>query len=226
MVVFDVGGVINLQSELAIASNVTILGQTAPGQGIALDGGPGGYNISLSGSSNDIVQYVRVMQGRPSTVQETDVEMYNTSNAILDHISVEYAPYDSIDMTGDGGDITIENSLLADPILRQQFNVHAQNTGPDSFFNNIFANADNRNPMAKADTQFVNNVIYDFRAGYTVADTGGKFNQDILDNYFITGPSTTNPGDAFFQMDSNISAYSAGNLENSSRLRLRSGQRR
>ncbi len=217
IVVFDVGGVINLQSELAIASNVTILGQTAPGQGIALDGGPGGYNISLSGSSNDIVQYLRVMQGGPSTVQKTAVEMYNTSNAILDHISVEYAPYDSIDMTGDGGDITIENSLLADPILRQQFNVHAQNTGPDSFFNNIFANADNRNPMAKADTQFVNNVIYDFRAGYTVADTGGKFNQDILDNYFITGPSTTNPGDAFFQMDSNISAYSAGNLENSSR---------
>ncbi len=217
IVVFDVGGVINLQSELPIASNVTILGQTAPGQGIALDGGAGGYSVSLSGSSNDIVQYLRIMQGGPSTVQKTAVEMYNTSNAILDHVSVEYAPYDSIDMTGGGSNITIQDSLLADPILRQQFNVHAQNTGPDSFFNNIFANADNRNPMAKADTQFVNNVIYDFRAGYTVANTGGKFNQDILDNYFITGPSTTNPGDAFFQMDSNITAYSAGNLENTSR---------
>lgn len=217
IVVFDVGGVIDLQSELPIASNVTILGQTAPGQGIALEGGPAGYNISLSGSSNDIVQYLRVMQGGPSTVQKTAIEMYNTSNAILDHVSVEYAPYDSIDMTGSGSNITIQNSLLADPILGQQFNVHAQNTGPDSFFNNIFANSDNRNPMAKADTQFVNNVVYDFRAGYTVADTGGRFNQDIVGNYFITGPSTTNPGDAFFQMDSNITAYSSGNLENSSR---------
>jgi autotransporter-associated beta strand protein len=217
IVVFDVGGVIDLQSELAVADNVTILGQTAPGQGIALEGGSNGYNLSLSGSSNDIVQYLRVMQGGPTSVQKTAIEMYNTSNAILDHISVEYAPYDSIDMTGNGTNISIQNSLLADPILGQQFNVHAQNTGPDSFFNNIFANSDNRNPMAKADTQFVNNVVYDFRAGYTVADTSGKFNQDILDNYFITGPSTTNPGDAFFQMDSNITSYSAGNLENSAR---------
>ncbi len=217
IVVFDVGGVIDLTSELAIASNVTIFGQTAPGQGIALEGGSNGYNISLSGSSNDIIQYIRVLQGGPSTVQKTAIEMYNTSNAILDHVSVEYAPYDSIDMTGSGSNITIQNSLLADPIMGQQFNVHAQNTGPDSFFNNIFANSDNRNPMAKADDQFINNVDYNFRAGYTVADTGGVFNQDIIGNYFITGPSTTNPGDAFFQMDSNISAYAADNLENTSK---------
>ena len=136
IVVFDVGGVIDLTSELAIASNVTIFGQTAPGQGIALEGGSNGYNISLSGSSNDIIQYIRVLQGGPSTVQKTAIEMYNTSNAILDHVSVEYAPYDSIDMTGSGSNITIQNSLLADPIMGQQFNVHAQNTGPDSFFTN------------------------------------------------------------------------------------------
>ena len=217
IVVFDVGGVVDLTSELAIASNVTIFGQTAPGQGIALEGGSSGYNISLSGSSNDIIQYIRVLQGGPSTVQKTAIEMYNTSNAILDHVSVEYAPYDSIDMTGSGSNITIQNSLLADPIMGQQFNVHAQDTGPDSFFNNIFANSDNRNPMAKVDDQFINNVDYNFRAGYTVADTGGDFNQDIIGNYFITGPSTTDNNDAFFQMDSNITAYSAGNLENTGR---------
>jgi|GEM_PF-5865539 len=218
IVVFDVGGVINLQSELLIASNVTVFGQTAPGQGIALEGGSNGYNLSLSNSSNDIVQYLRILQGGPSTVQKTAVDMYGTTNALLDHVSIEYGPYDNIDAVGNGstgGDITIQNSIIADPVLAQTFNVHYQ-TGPGSFFNNILVSAHNRNPMAKANMQFVNNVIYNFQAGYTVADTSGHFNQDIVGNYFITGPSTTNPGDAFFQMDTNINTYSAGNLENSS----------
>ncbi len=219
IVVFDVGGVINLQSELAIASNVTIFGQTAPGQGIAIEGGSSGYNLSLSNASNDIVQYLRVLQGGPGNVQKTAVDMYGTANALLDHVSIEYGPYDNIDAVGNGntgGNITIENSIVADPIAAQTFNIHDQ-TGPTSFFNNLLVSAHNRNPMAKANAQFVNNVVYNFQAGYTVADTSGHFNQDIVGNYFITGPSTTNPGDAFFQMDSNINAYAGGNLENSSR---------
>ena len=218
IVVFDVGGVINLQSELLIASNVTVFGQTAPGQGIAIEGGSNGYSLSLSNSSNDIVQYLRMMQGGPSTVKKTAVDMYGTSNALLDHVSIEYGPYDNIDAVGNGstgGDITIQNSIIADPVLAQTFNVHYQ-TGPGSFFNDVLVSAHNRNPMAKANMQFVNNVIYNFQAGYTVANTSGKFNQDIVGNYFITGPSTTSPGDAFFQMDTNIKTYSAGNLENTS----------
>ena len=175
IVVFDVGGVINLQSELLIASNVTVFGQTAPGQGIALEGGSNGYNLSLSNSSNDIVQYLRVLQGGPSTIKKTAVDMYGTTDALLDHVSIEYGPYDNIDAVGNGstgGDITIQNSIIADPVLAQTFNVHYQ-TGPGSFFNNILVSAHNRNPMAKANMQFVNNVIYNFQAGYTVADTSG-----------------------------------------------------
>jgi hypothetical protein len=45
-----------------------------------------------------------------------------------------------------------------------------------------------------------------------VADTSGDFDHDIVNNYFITGPSTTSAGDCFFQMDSNQSVYASGNL--------------
>ncbi|HUB25588.1 MAG TPA: autotransporter-associated beta strand repeat-containing protein, partial [Tepidisphaeraceae bacterium] len=34
----------------------------------------------------------------------------------------------------------------------------------------------------------------------------------ILNNYFIAGPSTTSPGDAWYQLDSNQSAYASGNM--------------
>jgi hypothetical protein len=50
-----------------------------------------------------------------------------------------------------------------------------------------------------------------------VADTTTHFTQDIVNNYFISGPSTTSTGDNFYQMDGNISAYSSGNLLDSSK---------
>ena len=47
----------------------------------------------------------------------------------------------------------------------------------------------NRQPLAKIDTIFINNTEYNFQAGYTVADTSGNFRHDIINNYFITGPT-------------------------------------
>src|SRR5262249_54244368 len=58
----------------------------------------------------------------------------------------------------------------------------------------------NRSPLAKDNTQFVNNVVYNYQAGYTAANTSGIFSHDLVGNYFIAGPSTTTAGDAFFQM--------------------------
>jgi hypothetical protein len=59
IVVFDVGGYINLSSPVSVKSNITIEGNTAPGQGIGLMG----REVSFANSSNDIVQYVRFRQG-------------------------------------------------------------------------------------------------------------------------------------------------------------------
>ena len=39
IVVFDVGGIINIKTAVSIKSNITIAGQTAPGEGIAIHGG-------------------------------------------------------------------------------------------------------------------------------------------------------------------------------------------
>src|SRR5436305_9150658 len=49
-VIFDVGGTINLKSPLTIANNITIAGQTAPGDGIAIYGS----SVSLSNAKNVI----------------------------------------------------------------------------------------------------------------------------------------------------------------------------
>jgi VCBS repeat-containing protein len=206
IIVFDVGGYISLQSSVSVSSNLTIAGQTAPGGGIGLMGG----EISLSDQSNIIIRNVRIRQGTDDAdTGKSDINLGDATDVILDHCSFEFGEWDTVDAVG-AVDITVQNSIIADPIV-QQFGAHVE-TGPSTFYRNLWANAHNRQPLAKDDTQYINNVVYDYQAAYTVADTGGDFSHDIVNNYFITGPATTNPADTFFQIDDNQSAYAVGNM--------------
>src|SRR5690606_5250358 len=59
IIVFDVAVVIHLKSVLVLSSDLTILGQTAPGDGVVLYGN----RISASGVSNVICLQIRVRMG-------------------------------------------------------------------------------------------------------------------------------------------------------------------
>src|SRR4051794_16483664 len=53
-VVFDVGGVIRMASNISVSNNITIAGQTAPGEGICLYGN----QVTFSNRDNIIVRYL------------------------------------------------------------------------------------------------------------------------------------------------------------------------
>ena len=209
IIVFDVGGYINLGSAVAPSSSLTIAGQTAPGGGIGLMGN----ELSFSGKNNIICRHLRVRQGGSST-GSSGINIGDGSNMIFDHTSVEFGQWDSIDAVGTYT-FTIQNCIIADPI-NQQFGAHVQGASA-SYIGNLWVNAHNRQPLAKASTVYVNNVCYDFQAGYTTADTAGHFSHDIVNNYFITGPSSSAPSDDFFQFDGNQTVYAVGNMLDSSR---------
>jgi autotransporter-associated beta strand protein len=213
-VVFDVGGTIVLSNAVSCSSSLYIAGQTAPG-GIAIIG----HEVSFSVRSNDIVRYLRIRPGSIANSTEDAINMGDATNMIFDHLSLEFAPYDTIDATGNdtgGNKITMQDCILADPI-GQQFNAHTEaSNNTFSWFYNVFSSGHNRNPLAKINTIFINNVVYNYQGGYTVANTGGIFSHDIVNNYFITGPATTSANNDFYQMDSGQSVYSSGNLLDSS----------
>ena len=75
----------------------------------------------------------------------------------------------------------------------------------------LWVSAHNRQPLSKDDTQYINNVVYNYQAAYTSGNTGGYFSHDIIGNYFITGPSSTTAKNAYYQMDSDQSVYASGN---------------
>jgi hypothetical protein len=216
IVLFSVGGTITLGSAVSCADNLTIAGQTAPGGGIAIIG----HEISFSKKSNEIVRHLRIRPGSLASSTEDGINMGDGTNMIFDHVSLEFAPYNTIDATGSAtgaNQITLQNCILADPI-GQQFNAHCQAINNNiCWWNNIFSSGHDRNPMAKMNTIFINNIVYNYQAGYTCADTSGKFKHDIVNDFFISGPATTSPNNCFFQFDSNQSVYCTHTLLDSDR---------
>ena len=219
-IVFDVGGYINLGSAVIASSGITIAGQTAPGGGI----GVSGNEVSFYGKNNIICRNFRFRQGGSATGSSAvniGASSGTANNMIFDHISVEFGQWDSVDAVNTSG-VTVQNSIIADPI-NQQFGAHVEGYNL-TWYGNIWANAHNRQPLCKADTIYINNVVYDFAAAYTTGDTGAAHNHDIINNYFITGPSSTAPQDDFFQINGyKQNLYFTGNLLDSDRNGLLGG---
>jgi pectate lyase len=215
IVVFDVGGYIQLKTAISVKSNITIAGQTAPGEGIGFRGG----EISFANSSNIICRYLRIRPGSETAATDDDaLSLYRAKNVMIDHASFEFGPWNNIDAVSDDWqnypvtDITIQDSLIADP-TGQQFGAHTESVSSQmAWYRNIFANSHNRNPLAKINTVFVNNLLYNYSAGYTT-HTSTAFKHDILNNYFVFGPASTGTDNTWFQVDQNQSIYYAGNLK-------------
>ncbi|HAJ80364.1 MAG TPA: hypothetical protein DCO75_11405 [Fibrobacteres bacterium] len=217
IVVFDVGGYIKLSSAVSVSSNITIAGQTAPGGGIGFMGG----EISFAKKSNIICRYIRVVPGSLTESDEDDaLSLYLAQNVILDHCSFEFAPWNNVDGVGNNNDsqavtnITFQYCLNADP-TGQQFGAHCESVISNwAWFFNIFANSHNRNPLAKTNDVFMNNVLYNCSAGYTT-HTSTAFKHDIINNYFILGPACTGTDNTWYQIDKNQSIYCSGNIKDS-----------
>ena len=84
IIVFDVCGVIRLKSALVVKGNNTILGQTAPGEGVQVYG----ERISFSGATNLIVRHMRFRMGVNGTNGKDACGVANGTDMIFDHLSV------------------------------------------------------------------------------------------------------------------------------------------
>lgn len=158
IVTFAVSGYIVLESAVSLSSDLTINGTTAPSPGIGIMAA----EVSASDKDNIIVVNMRFRQGSedPDTGKSA-FNMGDATNIILDHCSFAYGQWDSVDAVG-AQNITVSNSIIAFPI-GQQFGAHVE-TGPATFFGNLWVSAHNRQPLAKCDTQYINNIIYNYQA--------------------------------------------------------------
>jgi hypothetical protein len=189
-VVFEVSGVIHLESRLVFENNQTIAGQTAPGGGITLYGD----GTSFSGASNTIVRYVRFRMGKIGESGKDTVTMASGHDVIWDHCSLSWGRDGTFDLNRESG-AELYNLTLQDSIVSQGLQTHSTggivNTSGTSIVRSLYIDNNSRNPKAQGTLQFVNNVVYNWVvSGYILGDTSGRSDGLLLGNHLIPGPET------------------------------------
>jgi pectate lyase len=189
MIVFDVGGVIRLKSNVAFSSSLTLLGQTAPGDGMAIYG----RSVSLSGATNVIVHYLRIRQGISGDRGKCSINLVNGSNMIFDHVSIQWGRWDCLGLTQGSHDITFQNCIFGQGIDPQCFGALVDSVTNITFSHNLWIDNKSRNPKAKGTIQYINNIVYNWGVNGLVGGHSETDHQlDVIGNYFISGPSSNN----------------------------------
>jgi pectate lyase len=198
IVVFRVSGTIQLQSPLRIRhSHITIAGQTAPGDGIALrDKALGIYADEV------IIRHIRVRLGDATRVNADALSGRYNKNIILDHVSASWGT-DEVLTLYHNSHVTIQHCIISEAIGNGKSHKFGAIWGDNysTYHHNLFAHHDSRNPRfasGSGHVDFRNNVIYNW--GYNSAYGGEKQQQNnpkfnfttvnMVANYYKPGPAT------------------------------------
>jgi pectate lyase len=187
-VVFDVNGVIKIKSQLHAASFLTIDGRTASGEGITVYGDA----VSFSGSNDVIIRYMRFRGSIQMRKGACTVSADQAKNIIFDHVSIEWGRWDNLHIK-ESQDITLQYCLIGEGINPQMFGALLENPTNLTIHHCLWVDNQSRNPKAKAGIEIVNNIIYNWGSnGLVGGHSEADHYQDIINNYFIAGPSSSN----------------------------------
>ena len=213
VIIFDVSGIINIKSRLVFSKNLTIAGQTAPGDGITIYGN----GVSFSASDNIIVRHLRMRMGLKGDSGKDAAGIANGSNMIFDHISAAWGLDENFSINWDNKgyepyNITIQNSIIGQGIMPHACGGLIQSNGGISLYRNLYIDNKTRNPKVKGLNQFVNNVVYNWGDGgcYILGDTDASSWGVITNNYFIKGPVAGTK--AFVRAKPAFQVYQKGNM--------------
>lgn len=213
IVVFDVGGVINITGgAITVASNVTIAGQTAPGEGITIYGG----RVIASNNSNIIMRYIRMRGSILMDRGKCTLTLDKCENVILDHCSISWGRWDNVHIAN-ANNITWQDCIITEGIDPQRFGAITDGTRNWTVKHCLWSNNKSRNPKMKCYLQYVNNVVYNYAIGIVGGHSAGQNYQDVMGNYFITGPSSGSSNKYFNQWTETDHLYSVGNYTDDNR---------
>lgn len=208
MIVFNVAGRIELQGELSIRNgNVTILGQSAPGDGICISGYP-----LVVRANNVIIRFMRFRMGDLHGVEADALTVEKGhSNILIDHCSCSWSTDECLSMYG-VKDATVQYCIVSESLNNS---VHAKGAhgyagiwgGENTtFHHNLLAHHSSRMPRFDHDyvtdanvapTDFINNVVYNWGGnsaygGESSSTTGNQRQYNFIANYYKPGKATKN----------------------------------
>jgi hypothetical protein len=187
IVVFDVSGIIRLQANVAVSSDITLAGQTAPGDGIMLYG----RSVSFTGQHNVIARYLRFREGIAGDKGKCSINLSTGSDMIFDHCSIEWGRWDCLGLTVGSHDITFQNCIIGEGVDPQRFGSLSDSVTNITYARNLWINNQSRNPKAKGRIQYINNVVYNWGVcGLVGGHSAADHFLDAIGNCFIAGPNS------------------------------------
>lgn len=221
IVVFRVSGTIVLQSELRIKNgDLTIAGQTAPGDGICIRD----YPVNIF-ADNIIIRYIRVRLGDVHKLAEDAASGYFQKDIIIDHCSFSWGT-DEVLTIRDNVNSTVQWCLISES-LDHSFHPKGDHGYGGiwggmgaSFHHNLLAHNSSRNPRFNGSrynhqpereiVDFRNNVIYNW--GFNSSYGGEAGNQNLVANYYKYGPATRHKDRIVEPWDAKGKWYVADNI--------------
>lgn len=215
IVVFDVAGVIRLNSRLVFKSNLTIAGQTAPGEGITVYGD----GMSCSGATNIIMRYMRFRMGTVGTKDADCAGLANGGNMIFDHCSFAWGQDENFSINWDNKgtaphDVTIQNSIVGQGLMAHSAGglIQADNI---TMYRVLLCDNKTRNFKVKGVHQYVNNIVYNWSTyAYEMGgESSGESYANAVGNLFINGNSTSSSANGFSGGNSGFHFYGDDNWQ-------------
>ena len=210
VIIFKVAGTIHLTEPLVISkSDITILGQSAPGDGICL----ADYPLLISKANNVIIRFIRCRLGQVGMQQKGEdydaLSVNNANKIVIDHCSCSWSIDECVSCYGNEN-FTMQYCFITESLRDAGHVKGAHGYGGiwggknASFHHNLLAHHDSRNPRFDHDyvdtkcagpIDFVNNVVYNWKGnsaygGEGTSDGAGGRHINFVNNYFKPGPST------------------------------------
>ncbi|HMR18142.1 MAG TPA: pectate lyase [Sphingobacterium sp.] len=202
VILFKIGGTIWLKSKLAIAKgDLTIAGQSAPGDGVTI----AGYPVSLR-ADNIIIRYLRFRMGdmKISEAEADGADAFSggkNQDIMIDHCSISWG-IDECSSFYDNKNFTMQWCIISESLR-----LSGHSKGPHgygaiwggvhaTFHHNLLAHHDSRTPRLGPGAKYAghdttdmrNNVIYNWNGNGAYG--GEAMHVNMVNNYFKPGPAT------------------------------------